>query len=63
MKTYSSLRDFDVIFPIESSEFIKLLNFGSNLKKTARKNLKKLTFYLKMDFHTLQEYFYNFEIG
>ena len=41
IKTGYSLIDFDMIFPIQSSEFIKSLNFGSNLKKkTARKNLK-----------------------
>ena len=31
------LIDFDVIFPIKSSEFEKSLLFGSNLKKTAKK--------------------------
>ena len=28
-----SLIDFDVIFPMQLSEFIKSLNFGSNVKK------------------------------
>ena len=32
------LIDIEEIFPIQSSEFIKSLNFGSNLKKTARKS-------------------------
>ena len=40
MKTGYILIDFDVIFPIQSTEFIKLLNFGSNVKKIARKNIK-----------------------
>ena len=31
-KTGSCLIDFDVVFPIQSSEFIKLLNFGSHQK-------------------------------
>ena len=33
MKTGSILMDFDVIFLMQLSEFIKSLNFGSNLKK------------------------------
>ena len=37
-KTGYILIDFDVIFPIQSPEFITSLNFGSNLKK---KNCKK----------------------
>ena len=38
MKTGYRLIDLYVTFFIQSSEFIKLLNFGSNLKK---KNCKK----------------------
>jgi len=38
MKTGSILIDFDVIFPIQSSEFIKSLNFGSNLKEKNYRN-------------------------
>ena len=34
MKTGSILIDFDVIFPMQLSEFIKSVNFGSNMKKT-----------------------------
>ena len=37
MKTGYILIDFDVIFPIQSSEFIKSLNFGGNLKKKLQK--------------------------
>ena len=33
INTRYSLIDFDVIFPIQTSKFIKLLNFESNLKK------------------------------
>ena len=44
------LIDFDVIFPIQSSEFIKSLNFGSNLKKTAKKNSIFLFFSKKLIF-------------
>ena len=36
MKTSTSLIDFDVIFLIQSSEFIRSLNFGSNLKKKTK---------------------------
>ena len=31
------LIDFDVIYPMESSEFTRSLNFGSISKKTAKK--------------------------
>ena len=34
MKTGFFLIDFDVIFLMQSSEFIKSVNFGSNMKKT-----------------------------
>ena len=36
MKTGYSLMDFDIIFPMQSPEFIKSLNFGSILKKKAK---------------------------
>ena len=42
---------FDVIFPMQLSEFIKSVNFGSNLKKTAEKKLKNSIFHLKIDFY------------
>ena len=48
MKTGYSLIDFDVNFPIQSSEFIKSPNFGSQLKKLQDKNLKKSYFHLKI---------------
>ena len=48
IKNGYSLIDFDSIFPIKSSEFIKSHNFGSNLKKTAK---KKSFFHLEIDFH------------
>ena len=41
MKTGFSLIDFDVVFLMQSPEFIKLLNLGNNLKK---KNCKKKQF-------------------
>ena len=37
IKTVGSLRDFEVIFPMQSSEFTKSLNFGSILKKKCKK--------------------------
>ena len=43
--------DIDVIFPIRSSEFIKSLNVGSNMKKNAKKNLQILILHLKNDFY------------
>ena len=36
--------EFDVIFPMHLSEFTKTLNFGSNLKKTWKKNIEKIIF-------------------
>ena len=47
------LIDFDVIFPIKSSEFEKLLHFGSNLKKNCKKNLKLLIYHLKIVYYIL----------
>ena len=43
--------DLDVIFPIWSSEFIKSLNFGSNLKKTTKIKQNFFIFHLEMDFY------------
>ena len=52
--------DFYVIFLIQSSEFIKLVNFGSNWKKTERKNLKKIIpFSLKNWFLYIKKYISN----
>ena len=39
--------DFDTIFPIQSSKFIKLLNFGINLKKYQT----IFVFHIKIDLH------------
>jgi len=41
---------FDVIFPMQLSEFIKSVNFVSNLKKTEEKKRKNYIFNLKIDF-------------
>ena len=43
--------NFYVIFTIQKSEFIKSINFGKNLKNTARKNVKNCIFHLKIDFY------------
>ena len=52
MKTGFSLFNFYVIFLMQSCAFIKLLSFGSNLKKkNAKINLEILIFHLKMDFY------------
>ena len=40
MKTEYILIDFDVIFTIQSSEFIKSRNLASKLKKTEKKPKK-----------------------
>ena len=41
---------FDVIFPMQLSESIKSVNFGSYLKKTAQKKRKNSIFHLKIEF-------------
>ena len=52
METGFSLIDFDASFPMQSSEFIKPLNFESNLKKkNCKKNPKIFIFNLKMEFY------------
>ena len=44
--------DFDVIFPIQLSEFIISLNFGRTLKKNnAKIKQKDLIFHLRIDFY------------
>ena len=50
IKTGYSVIYFDLIFPIQSSASIKLLNFGSSLKK-CKKKLKMFIFHLKIDFY------------
>ena len=54
MKTGYILIDFDVIFPMRSSEFIKPLNFGSNLKKKNSKKNQKKKISLKIDFNRFE---------
>ena len=45
-RTGNSLTDFDVIFQIQLSEFIKLLDFRCELKKNCKKEPKyKIDFY------------------
>ena len=56
IKTGCSLIDFAVIFPMESSEFTRLLNFGSIKKKTAK---KPYTIGLKTDFYENKTIFLN----
>ena len=52
-----SLIDFDVIFSMQSSEFIKSVNFGNILKKkAAKKNLNFFIFHLKIDIR-VEKYF------
>ena len=51
MKTGYNLIDFDVIFPIQSSELLKSLNFGSNLETKYKKNLENFLFHLKIDLY------------
>ena len=46
VKTGSISIDFDVFFPIQSSEFIKSLNFESNLKKKLQEKIYKNLFYI-----------------
>ena len=46
-----------VFFPIQSSGFIKSVNFGCHLKKSGKKNLKFLIFHLKIDFYSLKNMF------
>ena len=44
----------DVIFPIQSLEYTKSLNFGSISKKNAKKNLQILIYYLKDNFYEIR---------
>ena len=46
MQTGYILMDFSVIFPMQLSEFIRSMNFGSNMKKKCIKKIapKKLNF-------------------
>ena len=56
MKTDFSLIHLDVVFPIQSSEFIKSLSFESNLKeKNARKNQNIFIFHLEIDFYDIKK--------
>ena len=53
-KTNFNLINFYEIFPMQSSEFMKSLNFESNLKKKNAKKLNILNFHLKIDFDRYQ---------
>ena len=55
--------DFDVIFPIQSSEFIKSLNFGSVLKKLQKKHTLLSFFIQKLIFIAMKHLFLISEIG
>ena len=58
MKTGHIMLDFDVILPMQSTEFIKSLNFGNNLKKKLqKKHLKCLSFNLKIDLYRWENIF------
>ena len=48
---------FVVIFPVQLSKFKKSVYFGSNLKKTARKNLKIFIFHIKINFYSWKNIF------
>ena len=52
------MTDFDVIFQMQSSEFTKSLNFVSNLKKSAKKNLKFFLLKIEFDLFILLLYFF-----
>ena len=41
---------FNVIIPMQLSEFIRSVNFGSNMKKTAKKKRKNLILHLNIDY-------------
>ena len=42
---------FNGIFPMQLSEFMRAVNFGSNMKKTEEKKRKNYIFTLKIDFY------------
>ena len=48
---YAGPIDFDIFFPIQSSEFTESMNFGSFSKNTAKNNLKFIIFLATIDFH------------
>ena len=58
MQTGYSLLDSYVIFLMQSSEFTKTLSFGSNFKKTAKKNLKLFIFHLKTGLYRYKNIFF-----
>ena len=62
MKTGYSLIDFNMIFPIQSSEFTKLLQFGSNIKKnTTIQNENKNIFHIIIDLYGYKNIYKNSE--
>ena len=56
-KTRYILINYDAIFPIQSSEFTKSLNFGSNLKKSCKKKSKIFNFLPKDCFFKIKNIF------
>ena len=54
MKTGYILMDFSVIFPMQLSEFIRSMNFGSNMKKNC---IQKKKIHLKIEFFEWRNYF------
>ena len=50
MKTGCSVKDFDVIFPMQLLEFTESLNFES-ISKKLQKNQQFLIVHLKIDFY------------
>ena len=51
IKTGSILIAFNVIFPVQFSEFIKSVSFGRNFKKIAWKKNIYINFHIKFDFY------------
>ena len=51
MKTGYILMDFDLIFPVQLSEFIISVTFGRNLKKNCIKKRENFIFHLKIYFY------------
>ena len=61
IKTGYSQIEFDVDFPMQSSEFIRSLNFGTDLKKKIQKESN--IFHLKIIFVHKKKTFLKFEIS
>ena len=52
-----------MIFPIQTSEFIKSLNFGSNLKKKLQKNNLQFLFFIQKLIFVDKKTFLNLKYG